>query len=77
MMYATEEQKELFEQAIERAKSIWGDQIVTEVVPLDVFYEAESYHQDYFAKNPNQGYCLAVVSPKVSKVRANFASLMR
>ena len=77
MMYATEEQKELFEQAIERAKSIWGDQIVTEVVPLDVFYEAESYHQDYFAKNPNQGYCLAVVSPKVAKVRANFASLMR
>jgi len=77
MMYATEEQKELFQQAIERAKSIWGDQIVTEVVPLDVFYEAESYHQDYFAKNPNQGYCLAVVSPKVAKVRANFASLMR
>jgi peptide-methionine (S)-S-oxide reductase len=77
MMYSDESQKELFEKSIERAKQIWGEGIVTEVVPLQTFYEAESYHQDYFAKNPGQGYCLAVVSPKVAKVRANFASLMR
>lgn len=77
MMYSSEDQKELFENALNRAKEVWGEGIVTEIVPLDVFYEAESYHQDYFAKNPNQGYCVAVVSPKVAKVRAKFASLMR
>ena len=77
MMYENESQKELFETSIERAKEIWGEGVVTEVVPLETFYEAESYHQDYFAKNPNQGYCLAVVSPKVAKVRASFSSLMR
>ncbi len=77
MMYADEAQKELFEEAVERAKGIWGEEVVTEVVPLETFYEAESYHQDYFAKNPGQGYCLAVVSPKVAKVRANFSALMR
>ena len=77
MMYENESQKELFETSIGRAKEIWGEGVVTEVVPLETFYEAESYHQDYFAKNPNQGYCLAVVSPKVAKVRASFSSLMR
>jgi peptide-methionine (S)-S-oxide reductase len=77
MMYADESQKAIFEKAIGRAKEIWGEGVVTEVVPLETFYEAEPYHQDYFAKNPNQGYCLAVVSPKVSKVRASFSSLMR
>ena len=77
MMYENESQKEFFETSVERAKEIWGEGVVTEVVPLETFYEAESYHQDYFAKNPNQGYCLAVVSPKVAKVRASFSSLMR
>ena len=77
MMYENESQKKLFETSVERAKEIWGEGVVTEVVPLETFYEAESYHQDYFAKNPNQGYCLAVVSPKVAKVRASFSSLMR
>ena len=77
VMYENESQKEFFETSVERAKEIWGEGVVTEVVPLETFYEAESYHQDYFAKNPNQGYCLAVVSPKVAKVRASFSSLMR
>jgi peptide-methionine (S)-S-oxide reductase len=77
MMYENESQEKLFETSIERAKEIWGEGVVTEVVPLETFYEAESYHQDYFAKNPNQGYCLAVVSPKLAKVRASFSSLMR
>lgn len=77
MMYADESQKQLFESSVLRAKEVWGEGVVTEVVPLDIFYEAESYHQDYFAKNPNQGYCLAVVSPKLAKVRASFSSLMR
>lgn len=77
MMYENDDQKLLFERAIERAKEIWGADIVTEIIPLDTFYEAEKYHQDYFVKNPGQGYCIAVVSPKVAKVRAGFSELMR
>jgi len=77
MFYESEEQREVFTAAIERAKAIWGDSIVTEVAPLEKFWPAEEYHQDYFAKNPSQGYCVAVVAPKVAKVRAKFTDLLR
>ncbi|EIC91513.1 putative peptide methionine sulfoxide reductase [Candidatus Aquiluna sp. IMCC13023] len=77
MFYTSESQKEVFTDAVERAKDIWGPNVVTEVTPLGENFEAEDYHQDYFDKNPNQGYCLAVVAPKVSKVRAKFTSLLR
>jgi len=77
MFYSSESQKQVFTDAVERAKEIWGSNIVTEVTPLAENFEAEDYHQDYFEKNPNQGYCLAVVAPKVSKVRAKFTSLLR
>jgi len=77
-MYFTDQvQQQLFLDAIERAKEIWGDQIVTEVTPLEEFWPAEEYHQDFFAKNPTQGYCLAVVAPKVAKVRAKFTDLLK
>ena len=77
MFYQSQEQKETFQAAIERAKDIWGDKIVTELTPLGEFYRAEEYHQDFFAKNPNQGYCVAVVAPKVSKVRNKFTHLLK
>lgn len=48
---------------------VFDDPIVTEVAPYSVFYAGEGYHQDYFAKNPAQPYCAAVVAPKVAKVR--------
>jgi peptide-methionine (S)-S-oxide reductase len=54
----------------------WGSPIVTEITPLERFYAAEEYHQDYFAKNPYQGYCRAVVGPKVSKFTKNFSELV-
>lgn len=76
MFYSSPEQKQLFEGAIERAKTIWGEDIVTEVTQASEFYRAEEYHQDFFAKNPNQGYCVAVVAPKVAKVRAKFSHLL-
>lgn len=76
MFYQDDAQKAVFESAIERAKVIWGDDIVTEVAHLREFFPAEEYHQDFFAKNPNQGYCVAVVAPKVSKVRAKFSDLL-
>ncbi len=51
--------------------------IVTEVVPIEEWYEAEEYHQEYFRRNPNQPYCSYIVSPKVDKFRKNFAALRR
>jgi len=54
------------------ATHVWDDPIVTEVVPLDVFYPAESYHRDYYNRNQNQPYCRAVIAPKVAKLRQHF-----
>ena len=51
------------------AEHVWDDPIVTEVQPLEAFYPAEEYHRDYYLRNPNQGYCIAVIAPKVAKVR--------
>jgi peptide-methionine (S)-S-oxide reductase len=53
---------------IER-EAVFDAPIVTEVAPLTVFYPAEEYHQDYFRRNPGQGYCRAVIAPKVAKFR--------
>ena len=72
VFYRNEGEKQAFEAALERAKEIWGDQIVTKVTPAEVFWEAEEYHQDFFAKNPGHGYCTAVVAPKMAKVRSKF-----
>ncbi len=55
----------------------FGAPIVTEVQPLANYWPAEDYHQDFFARNPYQGYCLAVAAPKVAKFRKTFASLVR
>ncbi|RLP82376.1 peptide-methionine (S)-S-oxide reductase [Mycetocola lacteus] len=73
MFYTDEAQRELFEAARERAADIWDGEVVTEISPLGEFFDAEDYHQDFFAKNPGQGYCLAVAVPKVNKVRRRFA----
>lgn len=51
--------------------------IVTEVLPLENYFSAEAYHQDYFENNPNQGYCAFVVGPKVEKFRKTFASRVK
>lgn len=77
MYYRDDHQRELFTAAIERAQSAWTDPIVTELKPLGEFYRAEEYHQDFFAKNPAQGYCQAVVSGKVAKVRQTYLSYLR
>jgi peptide-methionine (S)-S-oxide reductase len=77
MFYASPEDTALFEAARDRAETMWGGGVVTEIVPLGTYYDAEEYHQDFFAKNPTQGYCLAVAVPKVSKVRASFAAYLR
>ena len=76
MFYRDDEQQALFEAARDRAAEMWGGDVVTEISPMGEFYEAEDYHQDFFAKNPTQGYCLAVAAPKVSKVRKSFAEYL-
>lgn len=76
-MFYADGQQEVFQASLERAKEIWGDNIVTEITALPEFYAAEEYHQDFFAKNPNQGYCVAVVAPKVAKVRSKFSHLLK
>ncbi len=72
MFYSSEEDKALFEAAKARAEITWEGGVVTEISPLGEYFEAEDYHQDFFAKNPTQGYCLAVAAPKVTKVRKSF-----
>ncbi|NYF14529.1 MULTISPECIES: peptide-methionine (S)-S-oxide reductase MsrA [unclassified Pseudoclavibacter] len=76
MYYTDEAQRELFEAARDRADELWGGGIVTEISPLGQYFDAEDYHQDFFAKNPGQGYCNFVAVPKVNKVRAKFTPYM-
>ncbi len=77
--YHTPEQREVAEQTIHEleAQKVWDQPIVTEVEALKDFYIAEDYHQEYFAKNPYQPYCMAVVAPKVSKFRKHFLELWK
>lgn len=63
--------------AVLDAERIWPDPIVTAVLPAPTFWPAEDYHQDYFAQNPTQPYCHAVVAPKVAKLRAQFAARLK
>ncbi|MET4051342.1 peptide-methionine (S)-S-oxide reductase [Frigoribacterium sp. PvP054] len=73
MFAADDEQTEFFEAARERASEAWDGGVVTTIEPLSTWYDAEPYHQDFFAKNPGQGYCLAVALPKVNKIRKSYA----
>ena len=67
ILYQDENQKAIATKVKAEAQKQWNDPIVTEIAPLTTFYKAEDYHQDYFAKNPDQGYCRVVVAPKVKK----------
>ncbi len=77
MFYADEHQRLQFEAARDRAAGHWPGQIVTTIEPLGEIYPAPDEHQDFFVKNPTQGYCLAVAVPKVNKVRAAFSEYLR
>lgn len=68
ILYSDERQKSEAEQSRERAQAGFSDPIVTEIKPLDTFYPAEQYHQDYFDKNPHAGYCRVVIQPKLQKL---------
>ena len=71
IFYHDEEQRRVAEEVISEleAEGLWSDPIVTEVAPLDEFYVAEAYHQDYFRNNGFQPYCQVIIAPKVAKFR--------
>lgn len=79
IFYHTPEQKQVAEDVIAAMtnEKIYPGSIVTQIEPAGVWYEAEAYHQEYFARNPYQGYCTAIVAPKVVKLRKLFASKLK
>ncbi len=79
IFYHSPEQKRVAEEVMASLaqERVYSDPLVTELVPAGVWYEAEGYHQEYFARNPFQGYCTAVVAPKVMKFRKRFAERLK
>ncbi len=79
IFYHDEAQKQAAERTIAElnAADLWPNPIVTEVSPLLNYYPAEDYHQEYFANNPSQPYCAAVVAPKVAKFRKQFLDRLK
>ena len=68
ILYANDAQKAAAEKSRDAAAKVFRDPIVTQIVPLTKFWPAEEYHQDYFARNPNAGYCSFVIAPKIKKL---------
>lgn len=77
ILYTTPEQKTEAEAFIQAARKDLDDPIVTEIKPLTKFYEAEDYHQNYYAKNVLQPYCQFVINPKLSKLKEKFSALLK
>ncbi|MBP8117319.1 MAG: peptide-methionine (S)-S-oxide reductase MsrA [Nitrospira sp.] len=79
IFYHSPEQQQIAQEviaAIDRER-LYPNPIVTEVVPATQWFEAEAYHQEYFARNPREGYCTYVVGPKVAKFRQRYAALLK
>jgi len=79
IFYTTPEQRKKAEAFIAEinASNSMGKPIVTEVTPLDIFYPAEKYHQNYYQNNKSQGYCEVIINPKLEKVQEKFAALLK
>jgi peptide-methionine (S)-S-oxide reductase len=79
VFYHTEQQRMDAEAVMARfnADQVWPAPIVTELVPATTFYPAEDYHQRYFERNPSQPYCMAVIGPKLAKLRARFSKHLK
>lgn len=79
IFYSSPQQRQTAQEIIKAFtdKSIWDASIVTQLVPEEVFYKAEDYHQGYFSQNPQQSYCQLVVAPKVAKLRKHFTERVK
>src|SRR5690554_5614819 len=79
IFYHNEEQKAIAEASLKKTdvSKLWKDPIVTTIEPLENYYVAENYHQNYFKNNPNAGYCSYVIAPKVAKFKEEFKYLLK
>lgn len=77
IFYQNDDEKLIAEKVLEKMKSYYSDPIVTELSPLQKFYPAEDEHKDYYANNPTQPYCAAVISPKIAKLRKLHADKLK
>jgi peptide-methionine (S)-S-oxide reductase len=79
IFYHNDEQKNIAEASLKKtdASDLWDDPIVTTIEPLRNYYVAENYHQNYFANNPNAGYCSYIIAPKVKKFKKEFKHLLK
>lgn len=79
IFYHNEEQKKIAEKSLKKTEEsgLWDDPIVTEIEPVSNYSNAEDYHQNYYAHNPNAGYCSVVIAPKLKKFRRKFSHLLK
>jgi len=79
IFYHSEEQKKIAEEVLKETNDakVWDDPIVTEISPYEVFYKAESYHQNYFNEHSYQPYCMMVINPKLNKFRKQFSNKLK
>jgi peptide-methionine (S)-S-oxide reductase len=79
IFYHSDDQRKAAEEVIAEitAEDLYPNPVVTELSPFEKFWPAEGYHQEYFANNPNQPYCAAVVAPKVAKFRQKFSHRLK
>ncbi|MFX0013311.1 MAG: peptide-methionine (S)-S-oxide reductase MsrA [Promethearchaeota archaeon] len=79
IFYHSQSQKDIAETVLEelRESKVWKNPIVTKLSPIDTFYPAEDYHQNYYANNPSQSYCQMVISPKLASFRLKFTHLLQ
>jgi len=79
IFYHNEQQKQVAEELIRELNkaNLWDKPIVTQILPLDTFYPAEEYHQEYFSRHPEQAYCQMVISPKISKFRKQWTKYLK
>lgn len=79
IFYHSPQQQSIAQQVIREFNTagVWDRPLVTEVTPAPTFYAAEDYHQEYFARNPSQGYCRVIIAPKVTKFRQKYADRLK
>ncbi len=75
--YHDENQKQIAETVIEKVVDYYDNPIVTEISPLEIFYKAEDYHQNYYSNNKEQGYCNFVITPKLAKLRKLYGDRLK
>jgi peptide-methionine (S)-S-oxide reductase len=77
IFYHTDEQKNVAAELKKELQKDYDNPIITQIVPLDKFYSAEGYHQDYFEKNPDKPYCMLIIDPKIQKLRRDFKEFLK